>query len=152
MARGRCPRSTGKGSLQQRVLLLFLTSGLRESLLLLLVGVLQCHCVILWSCVHLHNEGIHRGLLSRRGLLVRPTLLGVSMLVSLFCRLALTENQGVSCHCHTLLPFTCAHDFLSLWASSPASQCHSHCGRLRVRVLVLTLLSCIARGLQSPRF
>ena len=33
--------------------------------------------------VHLHNEGFHRGLLSRRGFLVRPTLLGVSILVSL---------------------------------------------------------------------
>ena len=38
-------------------------------------------------CVHLHNEGLHRGLLSRRGTLVRqtplPTLPGVSILVSL---------------------------------------------------------------------
>ena len=28
------------------------------------------------SCVHLHSEGVHRDLLSRRGMLVRPTLLG----------------------------------------------------------------------------
>ena len=55
---------------------------------------------------------------------VRPTLLGVLILVS-FCRLALTENLCVSWHCHTLLPITCAHDFLSLWSSSPASQCRS---------------------------
>ena len=34
------------------------------------------------------------------------------------------------------------------WSSPPASQCHSHCGR----VLFLTLLSCIARRLQFPRF
>ena len=75
------------------------------------------------DCVHPYNEGLHRGLLPRRGLLVRPTLLGVSILVSLFCRLALTENH---CHFHTLLPFTCADDFcVFLWH---------------------------ARGLQFPRF
>ena len=31
-----------------------------------------------------------------------------------FCRLALTENLCVPCHCHKLLPFTCVPDFLSL--------------------------------------
>ena len=55
-----------------------------------------------------------------------------------FCRLALC----FSCHCHTLFPFTCADDFLSLWSLLPASQCHSLCGRLRLRVLFLTLLHC----------
>ena len=38
-----------EGSLQQRVLLLFLESVLRESLLRLLVVVLQCHCVMFWT-------------------------------------------------------------------------------------------------------
>ena len=37
-----------EGSLQQRVLL-FLRSGLRGSLYLLLVGVPQYHCVVLWA-------------------------------------------------------------------------------------------------------
>ena len=36
-----------EGSSQQ--LVLFLRSCLRESLLLLIVGVLQCHCVMLWT-------------------------------------------------------------------------------------------------------
>ena len=35
---------------------LFLVSGLRESSLLLLVGVLQCHCVMLWIVSTCHNE------------------------------------------------------------------------------------------------
>ena len=35
------------------------------------------------DCVPLHNEGFHGGLLSLRRLLVRPTLLGISILVSL---------------------------------------------------------------------
>ena len=35
------------------------------------------------DCVPLHDEGLHRGLLSLRGSLVRPTLQGVSILVSL---------------------------------------------------------------------
>ena len=52
-----------EGRLQQRVLL-NVRSGLRGFLHLLLVGV------------HLRHEGFHRGLLSRRGLLVLPTLLG----------------------------------------------------------------------------
>ena len=32
-----------------------------------------------------------------------------------FCRLVsfTKKNLCLSCHCHTLLPFTCAHDFLS---------------------------------------
>ena len=34
----------------------------------------------------------------------------------------------------------------SFCSSSPASQCHSHCGQMRLRVLFLTLLPCIARG------
>ena len=36
------------------------------------------------DCVHHHNEGIHRGLLSLRGLLVRPTLLRVPRSSCLF--------------------------------------------------------------------
>ena len=63
-----------------------------------------------------------------------------------FSRLALTENLG---HFHSLLLLTCSDD--SFWSSSRASQCHSHCGRLRLRVLFLMLLSCIARG-SDPRF
>ena len=109
---------------------------------MLLVAVFQCHCVMLRT---VSTFIMKRGLLSLRGPLVRPSLLGVSVLVSL-CLLALNEKLY---HFHTLLLFTCSDDFLSLWSSSPASQCHSHCGRLRLRVSFLT--SCIARGLQFPR-
>ena len=63
------------------------------------------------DCVHLHDEGLHRGLLSLRVPLILPKLLGVSILVSLSVVLALTEN---CCHCHTLLFFTCSDDSLSL--------------------------------------
>ena len=47
---------------------------------------------------------------------------------------------------------TCSDDFLSLWSSSPASQCHSHCGQLRLRVLFLTLLSGMHAGCSSHAF
>ena len=77
----------------------------------------SCHGVVLWVVRH-------------RRVFIDP-------------RVALTE---ILCHFRTLLPFACSHDFLSLWSSSPASQCLSHCGQLRLRVLFLTLLSCIARG------
>ena len=65
-----------EGSLQQRVLL-SVWYGLRGSLYLLLVGVLQHHCVILWAMSTPHNEGFHRGLLSLRGPLGRPASQGV---------------------------------------------------------------------------
>ena len=43
---------------------------------------------------------------------------------------------------HTLLFLTCSDDFLSFSGHRhPASQCHSHCGQMRLRVLFLTLLS-----------
>ena len=48
-----------------------------------------------------------------------------------FCRLALTENLCVSCHCHTPPPFTCAHDFLSLSLSG-----HRHLLRNVIRTAV----------------
>ena len=100
------------------------------------------------DCVHLHNEGSHQGLLSLRGPLVSSDIAGrIDPRVS-FCLLVLTEKL---CHFHTLLLFTCYDDSLSLWSSSPASQCHSQCGRLRLRVLFLTLLSGMARG-SYPRF
>ena len=97
-----------EGSLQQRVLLLFLRSGLRESLLLLLVGVLQCHCVILWTV----SPFIMKAFIAASchcvvvGFLL--ALLGISVLVSL-------SVVWLFCHCHTLLPFTCADYFLSLF-------------------------------------
>ena len=111
-------------------------SGLRGSLLLLLVGGLQLPLCDALSCVHLHNEGFRRGLLSRRGPLVLPTPQGGHRSSLLFLSSGSAENL---CHFHTLLLFTCSDDFLSLWSSSPASQCHSHCGRLRLRVFFLTL-------------
>ena len=36
------------------------------------------------DCAHLHNEGFPRGLLSPRGPPARPTMLGISILVSLY--------------------------------------------------------------------
>ena len=61
-------------------------------------------------CVHPYNEGLHRGLLPRRGPSVRSAPLAcprpscVSLSSGFF---------HCHCHCHTLLPFTCAPDFLS---------------------------------------
>ena len=99
------------------------------------------------SCVHLHNEGLHRGLLSRRGPVEQHRRVVMGPRFS-SCLLALTENR---CHFHTLLHFTCSDDScVFLQSSSPASQCHSHCGQLRLRVLFLTLLCCIARGSDPP--
>ena len=122
-----------EGSLQQRVLLC-VRSGLGESLLLLLVGVLQCHCVMLWTVSTFINEGVHHGLLSLRGyLLVRHCWAYRSSCLFLSSGF-LSWNLCLSCHCHTL-PFTCAHDFLS----SHLLRNVMHCGRLRLRVLFLTL-------------
>ena len=57
-------------------------------------------------CVHPHNEGIHRGLLPRRGPSVRSAPLACPR------SSCLTLSSGFfHCHCHTPLPFTCA--FLS---------------------------------------
>ena len=131
MVRGRCPRCMGK---QLKTTFYAFVSvsyfATRRCSPLPLCGVLDC--------VHLHNEGLHRGLLSLRGPLFLPTLLGVIDPRVSFFRLAVTENR---CHCHTLLLFTCSDDFFSLWSSSLALQRHSHRGRLRLRVLFLTLLS-----------
>ena len=53
------------------------------------------------DCVHLHNEGFHRGLLSLRGLLVRPTLSGrIDPRVS-FCRLV--SFTGKICVCFVIV-------------------------------------------------
>ena len=127
-----------ESSLQQRVLLLCEAWSERFSV----PAARRCSprplCDSL-SCVRLRNEGLYRGLLSRRGPVVLPTLLGTSILVSLSVFLAKTENLCVSCHCHTLLPFTCVHDFLSVWASSHASQCPSHCGQMRLCILFIDL-------------
>ena len=88
------------------------------------------------SCVHLDNEKFHRGLMPWRGPFGSPDLAGwASILVFLYRTVSLTEDFCVSCHCHTLLPFTCVHDLLRNVV---------HCGRLRLRVLFLTRLSCVA--------
>ena len=86
---------------------------------------------------------------SQRKLSSRPPVHGVVLWVVRHRRVFIDPRVSlieVLCHFRTLLPFACSHDLLSLWSSSPASQCHSHCGQLRLRVLFLTLLSCIARG------
>ena len=64
---------------------------MRGYLYLLLVDVLQCNCVVLWTVSSSDIAGR-----------IDPRLS--------FCRLTLC----FCCHCHTLLPFTCADDFLSL--------------------------------------
>ena len=82
---------------------------------------LQHHCVILWAVSTLITKayiaaschGVIRRFVRHRWRVLDPRL---SRLVSGFFHW--------SCHCRTLLPFTCARDFLS----------------------------CIARGLQFPRF
>ena len=107
---------------------------------------LRHHCVILWAVSTLTTKayipaschGVVRRFVRHRWRVIDP-------------RVSLSSGFFLwSCHCHTLLPFPCAHDSLT---------CHRHllrnvfrCGRLRLRVLFLTLLSCIARGLRDPRF
>ena len=95
------------------------------------------------DCVHLHNENLHRGLLSLRGLLVRPTLLGVSILVSLSVFWLWLKN---------FVTFTRYVSSRVLMTSSLSGHRHLLRNRLRLRVSFLTLLSCIARGLRFPRF
>ena len=109
-------------------MLLLLRSGLRESLLLLLVGVLQCHCAMFWTVSTFRMEAYTAPSWSLRGPLVVPTLLGVIDPRVSFFRLALTEKL---CHCHTLLLFTCSDDFLSL---------SGHCNLLRN--VIRTAVSC----------
>ena len=48
------------------------------------------------GCVHPHNEGFHRGLLSRRGRLVRPTPRGVPILVCLYRMVSLSLSHAAS--------------------------------------------------------
>ena len=105
------------------------------SLCLLLVGVRQYHCVILWAVSTLMAmafiaafcHGVVLWFFQHRRVVIDPRFS--------FCRLALTWKS---------LTF-------SLWSLSPASQCHSHSGQLRLRLLFLTLLTRIARG-SDPRF
>ena len=63
------------------------------------------------DCVHLHNEGFHRGFLSLRGPFGSSDIAGGVDPRASFCRLALIAKL---CHLHTLLLFTCSDDFLSL--------------------------------------
>ena len=63
-----CNLDPRERSLQQRVLQIVAFTHRRYS------PVPLCDSL---SCVHLRNEGSHRRLLSRRGLVVQPTLLGV---------------------------------------------------------------------------
>ena len=118
MARGKCPRSTGK---------LFTTTC--SAVCEVWSERFAAPAARRWSplplcdtvgCVHPRNEGFHRGLLSRRGPLGRPASLGVF----LYRLVSLTENHCLSCQCHTLLPFTCSDDFLSL--SGMHAGCSSH--------------------------
>ena len=66
-------RDPREGSLQQLVLL-SVRSGLRKSLLLLLVGVLQCHCVMLWIVSTFTMKAFIAASCHCGVLLVRPTL------------------------------------------------------------------------------
>ena len=111
-------------SLQQRVLLTVRT-GLR--------GRCRCGpsvfsnttptplCASL-GCVHPHNEGLHRGLLSRRGPSVRSAPLAChrSSCLSLSSDFFVTFARYFSSH---------------VLITSSASQCHSHYGQMRLRVL-----------------
>ena len=81
-------------------------SGLRGSLYLLLVGVLQYHCVILWAVstfttkafIAASCHGVVLWVVRHRNVFIDP-------------RVSLTE---ILCHFRTLLPLVCSHDFLSL--------------------------------------
>ena len=74
------------------------------------------------GCVHPHNEGLHRGLLSRRGKSVRSAPLAChrSSCLSLSSDFFVTFARYFSSH---------------VLITSSASQCHSHCGQMRLRVL-----------------
>ena len=84
---------------------------------------LRHHCVIpravsiliTKACIPASCHGVVRRFVRHRWRVIDP-------------RVSLSSGFFVSsCHCHTLLPFTCAHDSLSLslLSSSPASQCLS---------------------------
>ena len=107
---------------------------------------LRHHCVILWAVSTLITKayipaschGVVRRFVRHRWRVIDP-------------RVSLSSGFFLwSCHCHTLLPFTCAHD--SLFCHRHLLHNVFHCGGLRLRVLFSTLLSCIARGLRDPRF
>ena len=109
-------------------------SGLRGSLYLLL-GVLQYHCVMLWAVSTFITKAFIAG--SCHGVVLwvvrhRRVFIGP--------RVSLTEFLG---HVRTLLPFACYHDFLSL---SGHRLLRNVVRFSAMRVLLLTLLSCIARG------
>ena len=84
-------------------------SGLRGSLYLLLVGGLQHHRVVLWAVSTLITKafieaschGVVLWFVQDRRVVIDP-------------RVSLAKNLCFSCHCHTLLSFTCSDDFLSL--------------------------------------
>ena len=91
---------------------LYVRSGLTSSLYLLLVGVRQCHCVMLWT-VSTFTVKAYIAPLVTAWFFVSSDIAGrIDPPVS-FCLLALTESL---CHFHKLHPFTCADDScVSLW-------------------------------------
>ena len=99
-------------------------------------------CVSL-GCAHSHNEGLHRGLLPRRGPSVRSA--------PLVCHRPIVSLSPSSDFFVTFARYfsSCSDDVLFLCSSSHASQCQSHSGVMRLRVKFLTLLSSIARWSDS---
>ena len=98
---------------------------------LLLVGVRQYHCVILWAVSTFITKAF-----------IAASCHGVVLWVVRHRRVFLDPHVSLTqilCHFRTLLPFACSHDF-SLRSSSPASQCHSHCGQVRFIAHVHDLL------------
>ena len=123
-----------------------MTTGLRGSLPLRSVGGFQHHCEILWAVSTLITKayiaaschGVVRRFVRHRWRVLDPHVSLVWFLVS-FTGLVTVTRYFPSRVLTTISPFC---------SSSPASQCHSRCGQMRLRVSFLTLLSCIARGRQ----
>ena len=90
-----------ESSSQQRVML-SVRSGLRGSLYLLLVGVLQDHCVVLWAVSTLITKAV-----------MAASCHGVVFWFVQHCRVVIDPRVSlikILCHFRALLPFTCADD------------------------------------------
>ena len=109
MVRGRCPRSTGRQF--TTTCSASVRSGLRGSLLLLLVGVLQCHCVMVWTVSTFLMKAYIAASLVTAWSFGSSDIAGRIDPRASFCLLALTEKL---CHFYTSLLFTCSDGFLSL--------------------------------------
>ena len=107
-------------------------SGLGDSLPLRFVGGLLHHCVILWAVsaflvrvfIAASGHGVVLWFVQHRRVVIdsRVSLCCLTLLTEIFASCAARFARcymSLSCHFHTLLPFTCADDScVSLWHAS----------------------------------